>query len=225
MSRPAGGLITPNNSGRWRVRAPHSRPTRGASAATIRFDHANDDIAVPRTAARDHRDDDPARRLCRRGTPRTDRSKHDIGALSRGRAHRQRRSDRRDQAGNGTVSRPRCRIADGYVFLHGCETRPDEGPAGILYVHFGRLLDGVIDRSTPDALLYGPRPNGPPKLLGVELAIPLATLCGVSASAAADQSQAGGGDDAGGGAGAGTGTSGDAGCFAGTFADSDFRLP
>ena len=63
-------------------------------------------------------------------------------------------------------------IADGYVFLHGCETRPEEGPAGILYVHFGRLLDGVIDPSSPDALLYAPRTNAPPKLLGVELAVP-----------------------------------------------------
>ena len=63
-------------------------------------------------------------------------------------------------------------IADGYVFLHGCEVRPEEGPAGILYVHFGRLLDGVIDPTAPDALLYAPRTNAPPKLLGVELAIP-----------------------------------------------------
>jgi hypothetical protein len=61
---------------------------------------------------------------------------------------------------------------DGFVFLHGCETRPEEGPAGVLYVNFGRLLDGVIDPASPDALLYEPRPNGPPKLLGVELAIP-----------------------------------------------------
>ena len=63
-------------------------------------------------------------------------------------------------------------IADDFVFLHGCETRPEEGPAGVLYVNFARLLDGVIDPSSPDALLYEPRPNGPPKLLGVELAIP-----------------------------------------------------
>ncbi len=63
-------------------------------------------------------------------------------------------------------------IADGFVFLHGCETRPDEGPAGILYVHFGRLMDGVIDPSAPDALLYEPRGKGPPKLVGVELAVP-----------------------------------------------------
>ena len=63
-------------------------------------------------------------------------------------------------------------LADGFVFLHGCETRPDEGPAGELYVHFDRLLDGVIDPASPDALLYEPRANGKPKLLGVELAIP-----------------------------------------------------
>jgi hypothetical protein len=63
-------------------------------------------------------------------------------------------------------------LADGFVFLHGCETRPEEGPAGALYVNFDRLLDGVIDPSLPDALLYEPGTNAPPKLLGVELAIP-----------------------------------------------------
>ena len=63
-------------------------------------------------------------------------------------------------------------IADGFVFLHGCETRPDEGPAGVLYVHFDRLLDGVADPRSPDALLYEPRGNDRPKLVGVELAIP-----------------------------------------------------
>ena len=65
-------------------------------------------------------------------------------------------------------------IADGYTFLHGCETRPDEGPAGMLYVHFERLLDGVADPTLPDALLYEPRKNGRAKLVGVELAIPYA---------------------------------------------------
>lgn len=65
-------------------------------------------------------------------------------------------------------------IADGFVFLHGCETRPEEGPVGMLYVHFGRLLDGVIDPAVPDALIYEPRRNGRPRLVGVELAIPYA---------------------------------------------------
>jgi hypothetical protein len=65
-------------------------------------------------------------------------------------------------------------IADGFVFLHGCETRPEEGPAGMLYVHMGRLLDGVADPASPDALLYEPRRNDRPRLVGVELAIPYA---------------------------------------------------
>jgi hypothetical protein len=65
-------------------------------------------------------------------------------------------------------------IADGFVFLHGCENRPGEGPVGTVYVHFGRLLDGVIDPAAPDGLIYEPRRNGPPKLVGVELAVPYA---------------------------------------------------
>ena len=63
-------------------------------------------------------------------------------------------------------------LADGFVFLHGCEVRGDEGPVGELYVHFERLLDGVIDPASPDALLYQPKKNGSRKLIGVELAIP-----------------------------------------------------
>ena len=62
-------------------------------------------------------------------------------------------------------------IADGFVFLHGCEVRPDEGPVGSLYVHFGRLLDGVIDPAAPDGLIYEPG-GSHPKLVGVELAVP-----------------------------------------------------
>jgi hypothetical protein len=65
--------------------------------------------------------------------------------------------------------------ADGFVFLHGCETRGDEGPVGIVYVHMGRLTDGAIDPANPDALIYAPRKNGKPKLIGVELATPLAS--------------------------------------------------
>ena len=60
---------------------------------------------------------------------------------------------------------------DGFVFLHGCETRPDEGPVGVLYVHPGRL-DGVIDPSEPEALIYEPLENGGARLVGVELVIP-----------------------------------------------------
>lgn len=65
-------------------------------------------------------------------------------------------------------------IDDGFVFLHGCEVRPDEGPVGIVYVHMGRLLDGAIDPALPEGLIYEPRRNGRPRLVGVELATPFA---------------------------------------------------
>ena len=60
---------------------------------------------------------------------------------------------------------------DGFVFLHGCESRPDEGPVGAVYVHPGRL-DGVIDPALPEALVYEPREDGGARLVGVELAVP-----------------------------------------------------
>jgi hypothetical protein len=62
---------------------------------------------------------------------------------------------------------------DGFVFLHGCETRPDEGPVGMVYVHPGRL-DAVIDPALPEALVYEPGRNGRARLVGVELAVPYA---------------------------------------------------
>jgi hypothetical protein len=60
---------------------------------------------------------------------------------------------------------------DGFVFLHGCESRPDEGPVGMVYVHPGRL-DGVIDPREPEALIYEPGENGRARLVGVELVVP-----------------------------------------------------
>jgi hypothetical protein len=60
---------------------------------------------------------------------------------------------------------------DGFVFLHGCESRSEEGPVGMLYVHPGRL-DGVIDPNEPEALIYEPAENGRARLVGAELAVP-----------------------------------------------------
>ena len=65
-------------------------------------------------------------------------------------------------------------LADDFVFLHGCETRGDEGPVGIVYINMGRLTDGAIDPAKPDGLIYEPRKNGKPKLIGVEFATPYA---------------------------------------------------
>lgn len=63
-------------------------------------------------------------------------------------------------------------VADSFVLLHECENRPGEGPVGTVYVHMGRLLDGIIDPESPDALIYEPGRNGRPNLVGVEFAIP-----------------------------------------------------
>jgi len=63
---------------------------------------------------------------------------------------------------------------DGFVLLHPCEVRGDEGPVGTVYVNFARLLDGVIDPESPDALIYEPKRNGEFRLVGVEFAVPQA---------------------------------------------------
>ena len=65
-------------------------------------------------------------------------------------------------------------IQDGFVLLHECEVRPGEGPVGTVYVNFERLLDGVVDPNSPDALVYEPRPNGRPRLVAAEFAMPYA---------------------------------------------------
>ena len=65
-------------------------------------------------------------------------------------------------------------LDDGFVLLHECENRPDEGPVGTVYVHLDRLMDGIIDPELPDALIYEPRRYKRPKLVGVEFAIPYA---------------------------------------------------
>jgi hypothetical protein len=62
-------------------------------------------------------------------------------------------------------------VKDGFVLLHDCEVRPGEGPVGTVYVHFGRVLDGVVDPTLPDALIYEPQRNGRLTLVGVEFAV------------------------------------------------------
>lgn len=63
-------------------------------------------------------------------------------------------------------------LVDGFVLLHPCEERPGEGPVGLVYYHPGRLMDGLIDPETPDALVYEPSKKEQPKLVGVEFAVP-----------------------------------------------------
>ena len=61
---------------------------------------------------------------------------------------------------------------DGFVLLHPCESRGDEGPVGTVYVNIARLMDGKVDPNSPDALIYEPTSKGGLHLVGVEFAIP-----------------------------------------------------
>jgi hypothetical protein len=69
-------------------------------------------------------------------------------------------------------------IDDEFVLLHPCEARGDEGPVGTVYVNMARLMDGVIDPESPDALIYEPTRNGDLRLVGVEFAVPQALWTG-----------------------------------------------
>ena len=57
----------------------------------------------------------------------------------------------------------------GYAPFLGCVTGSDHGAMGVHYVN-GALLDGVLDVSTPQALIYEPS-NGAMRLVGVEYII------------------------------------------------------
>ena len=64
-------------------------------------------------------------------------------------------------------------LADGFVpVTPGCAEEEGGAVMPIPYAHLGRLTDGRIDPSLPDALLYEPTGNGKFRLVGVELAIP-----------------------------------------------------
>ena len=69
-------------------------------------------------------------------------------------------------------------LDDDFVLLHPCEARGDEGPVGTVYVNIARLMDGVIDPESPDALIYEPAKNGALHLVGVEFAVPKALWTG-----------------------------------------------
>jgi hypothetical protein len=66
-------------------------------------------------------------------------------------------------------------VAAEYGPALGCVSGPDHGAMGIHYVK-GSLLNGPIDPTQPQALIYEPLPNGQLKLVGVEFIILAAAL-------------------------------------------------
>jgi len=62
--------------------------------------------------------------------------------------------------------------AAGYGLFHGCVSGPQEGAMGVHYVN-GALVDGEVDASRPEALIYEFK-NGVARLVGVEFVVPAA---------------------------------------------------
>lgn len=60
--------------------------------------------------------------------------------------------------------------ASGFTPALGCVSGPDHGAMGVHYVNLS-LLNGPIDPTNPQALIYEPQPNGELKLVGVEFII------------------------------------------------------
>jgi hypothetical protein len=72
--------------------------------------------------------------------------------------------------------------SEGFVLLHDCETRLGDEQVGTVYFNPARLFDGVIDPEKPDALIYEPGHDSvPPKLVGVEFAVPFGLLPSIEA--------------------------------------------
>ncbi len=65
--------------------------------------------------------------------------------------------------------------AAGYTPVLGCVSGSDHGAMGVHYVK-GSLLNGPIDATQPQALIYEPSSNGQMKLVGVEFIILASSL-------------------------------------------------
>ena len=62
----------------------------------------------------------------------------------------------------------------GYQPLFGCVSGPDHGAMGIHYLNLGLVGDGLLDASTPEALIYEPVGKAR-RLVGVEYIVDAAT--------------------------------------------------
>jgi hypothetical protein len=58
--------------------------------------------------------------------------------------------------------------AEGYALLFGCVSGPDWGAMGLHYVNFPLVLDGALDATRPEIILYEPGPDGRLKITGAD---------------------------------------------------------
>lgn len=61
--------------------------------------------------------------------------------------------------------------AEGYQLMFGCVSGPDSGAMGLHYVNLPLVLDGELDPSRPEIVIYEPTPNGRPKLVGADFLV------------------------------------------------------
>jgi len=58
--------------------------------------------------------------------------------------------------------------AEGYFLQFGCVTGPDSGAMGLHYVNFPLVLDGELDPTKPEIVIYEPVGNGKVKMTGAD---------------------------------------------------------
>ena len=58
--------------------------------------------------------------------------------------------------------------ADKYALAFGCVSGPDYGAMGLHYVNFPLALDGELDVTKPEIVIYEPLPNGRLRLIGAD---------------------------------------------------------
>ena len=59
----------------------------------------------------------------------------------------------------------------GYALAFGCVSGPDYGAMGLHYVNMGLVLDGEIDATRPEIVIYEPVGNGRVRLVGADFLV------------------------------------------------------
>jgi hypothetical protein len=57
---------------------------------------------------------------------------------------------------------------EGYFLRFGCVSGPDSGAMGLHYVNFPNVIDGELDATRPEIVIYEPLPNGSLRLIGAD---------------------------------------------------------
>jgi hypothetical protein len=61
--------------------------------------------------------------------------------------------------------------AEGYKLMFGCVSGPDYGAMGLHYVNMSLVLDGELDPTRPEIVIYEPTANGRLRLIGADFLI------------------------------------------------------